>query len=49
MCFLNLTDIKGISDKRASDLIKLGIDTPEKLIRHFPRNYLDLRNVLPLE
>ncbi len=46
---MKITDIKGISDKRAADFLKLGIDTPEKLIRHFPRNYLDLRNVIPLE
>ena len=46
---MKITDIKGISDKRAVDFLKLGIDTPEKLIRHFPRNYLDLRNVIPLE
>jgi len=46
---VKITDVKGISDKRADDLLKLGIDTPEKLIRHFPRNYLDLRNITPLE
>lgn len=46
---MDLTKVKGISDKRAEDLKKLGIFTPEQLIRHFPRNYLDLRNVLPLE
>ena len=45
---MKITDVKGISDKRASDLLKMGIDTPEKLIRHFPKNYLDLRNVVPL-
>ncbi|MBR2336970.1 MAG: ATP-dependent DNA helicase RecG [Clostridia bacterium] len=45
---MKITEIKGISDKRASDLLKLGIDTPEKLIRHFPKNYLDLTNVVPL-
>ena len=46
---MNLIDVKGISDKRVLDLNKLGIFTPENLIKHFPRNYLDLRNVLPLE
>ena len=45
---MKITDVKGISDKRASDLLKMGIDTPEKLIRHFPKNYLDLRNIVPL-
>ena len=46
---MKITDVKGISEKRALDLLKLGVDTPEKLIRHFPRNYLDLRNITPLE
>ena len=46
---MKITDVKGISDKRASDLKKLGIETPEMLIKHFPRNYLDLRNVRPLD
>ena len=46
---MKITEIKGVSDKRASDFLKLGIDTPEKLIKHFPRNYLDLRNVVPLD
>lgn len=45
---MKITEIKGISDKRAADLLKLGIDSPQKLIRHFPRNYLDLTNVVPL-
>ena len=38
---MKITDIKGISEKRQADLLKLGIDTPEKLVMHFPRNYLD--------
>ena len=46
---MKLTDIRGISDKRVKDLEKLNIFTPEDLIRHFPRNYLDLRKVTPLE
>ena len=46
---MKLTDIKGISDKRAQDLAKMNIFTPEDLIKHFPRNYLDLRKVTPLE
>ncbi|MBQ8725683.1 MAG: ATP-dependent DNA helicase RecG [Clostridia bacterium] len=46
---MKITEVKGVSDKRASDFLKLGIDTAEKLIKHFPRNYLDLRNVVPLE
>lgn len=46
---MKLTDIKGISDKRAQDLAKMNIFTPEDLIKHFPRNYLDLRKITPLE
>lgn len=46
---MKLTDIKGISDKRAQDLAKMNIFTPEDLIKHFPRNYLDLRKIMPLE
>ena len=46
---MELTDIKGISDKRVQDLAKMGIFTPEDLIKHFPRNYLDLRKITPLE
>lgn len=46
---MKLTDIKGVSDKRVNDLEKLNILTPEDLVRHFPRNYLDLRKVTPLE
>lgn len=46
---MRLTDIKGISDKRAQDLAKMNIFTPEDLIKHFPRNYLDLRKITPLE
>ena len=39
---MKLTDLKGISDKRAKDLNKLNIFTPEDLVRYFPRSYLDL-------
>lgn len=46
---MKITDIKGVSDKRAADLKKLGVLTPEQLIKHFPRNYLDLRHAVPLE
>lgn len=46
---MKLTDIKGISDKRAQDLAKMNIFTPEDLMKHFPRNYLDLRKITPLE
>ncbi len=46
---MELKYVKGISEKRISELNKLGIDSAEKLIRHFPRNYLDLTRVIPLE
>ncbi len=39
---LQLTDLKGISEKRAKDLNKLNLFTPEDLVRYFPRSYLDL-------
>lgn len=45
---MDLKYVKGLSDKRISELNKLGITSAEKLIRHFPRNYLDLTRVLPL-
>lgn len=46
---MNLKDIKFVSDKRILDLKKLSITTPEELINHFPRNYLDLTSVTPLK
>ena len=46
---MELKEIKGVSDKRESDFNKMGIFSAEDLIRHFPRNYLDLTDVTPLE
>ena len=46
---MKLTDIKGVSDKRAEDFNKLGIFTPEDLVGYFPRGYLDLTHVEPIE
>ena len=46
---MKLTDIKGVSDKRAEDFNKLGIFTPEDLVGYFPRGYLDLTHVAPIE
>ena len=40
---MELTKIKGISDKRAEELAKIGIKDTNDLIRFFPRAYLDLR------
>lgn len=45
---MNIIDVKGISDKRATEFKKLGVTTAEGLVRHFPRGYLDLTCVLPL-
>ncbi|MDY2880525.1 MAG: ATP-dependent DNA helicase RecG [Candidatus Borkfalkiaceae bacterium] len=46
---MELTAIKGVSDKRAADFKKAGVEKAEDLPRFFPRNYLDLTHVLPLE
>lgn len=46
---MELTDIKGISDKRAADLKKAGVETAEDLVRFFPKTYLDLTHIVPLE
>ena len=48
-CIMELKYIKGLSDKRIEELNKIGIDSAEKLIRHFPRNYLDLSKVSPIK
>lgn len=45
---MNLSIIKGLSDKRIAELQKLGINSVEELVKHFPKNYLDLRKALPL-
>ncbi len=39
---MELTALKGISDKRAKDLAALGVRAAEDLVRLFPRAYLDL-------
>ncbi len=46
---MELKIIKGVSDKRESDFNKMGIYSVEDLTKHFPRNYLDLTDVTPLE
>ena len=40
---MELTKIKGVSDKRKEDFEKLSVLDTDDLIRFFPRNYLDLR------
>ena len=39
---MELTALKGISDKRAKDFAALGVHSAEDLVRLFPRAYLDL-------
>lgn len=46
---MELTKIRGISDKRAEDLKNLGINDTSDLVRYFPRAYLDLRFKSPLK
>ncbi len=41
---MNLTSLKFVSEKREKDFNKLNIYTVEELVRHFPRDYLDLRH-----
>ncbi len=45
---MELRYIKGLSDKRISDLNSMGIYSAEDLLRHFPRNYLDMRKAVSL-
>ncbi len=46
---MELRYVKGLSDKRIEELNKIGITNAEKLVRHFPRNYLDLTHITPLK
>ena len=46
---MKLTSLKFVSDKREKDFNKLNIYTAEELVRHFPRDYLDLTRVTPLK
>lgn len=46
---MELEKIKGVSDKRIKELQKLSIYNCESLIRHFPKNYLDLSTVQNLQ
>lgn len=45
---MELKYIKGLSDKRIADLNAMGIYSAEDLLRHFPRNYLDMRKSVSL-
>ncbi len=46
---MKLEDVKGISDKRKADFNKLGVFSPQDLIKLYPKNYLDLTSVQSLE
>ena len=42
---LKLTELKFVSEKREKDFNKLNIYTVTELVKHFPRDYLDLTHV----
>lgn len=42
---MKLTSLKFVSETREKDFGKLNITSVEELVRHFPRDYLDLRKV----
>ena len=44
---MELNKIRGINEKRESDLNKLGIYDTADLMRYFPRAYIDLRQKKP--
>ena len=46
---MELTKIRGISEKRAEDLNKMGVFDTGDLLRCFPRAYLDMRFKQPLK
>ncbi len=45
---MKLSSLKFISEKREKDFNKLNIFSCEELVKHFPRDYLDLRKITPL-
>ncbi|MDE7330217.1 MAG: DEAD/DEAH box helicase, partial [Clostridia bacterium] len=46
---MELSALKFVSEKREKDFNKLNIYTAEELVRHYPRDYLDLRRVTLLK
>lgn len=46
---MQLTSLKFVSEKREKDFNKLNIYTCEELVRHYPRDYLDLSRVTLLK
>ena len=43
---MELTDIRGISDKKAADFNKLGVFTTEDLVGYFPRREIKPEQVI---
>ena len=41
--------LKGVGPARARDLERLGIETVEQLLLHFPRQWLDRSRLVPLD
>ncbi len=41
---MDFVKLRGVGERRAKDLQKIGINTTEELIRYFPRAYLDMTN-----
>ena len=46
--YMELKSIKFLSDKRISDLNKLGVYNVEDLLKNYPRSYIDLRKTVNL-
>lgn len=46
---MQLTSLKFVSEKREKDFNKLNIYTCEELVRHYPRDYLDLSHITLLK
>lgn len=45
---MNLSDIKGLGEKRIAKLASVGINTPMDLIMHFPYKYIDTTKIIDL-
>lgn len=45
----NITELNQIGEKRAALYKKLGIQTVNELIHHFPRSYIDFTNASPID
>ena len=45
---MELSKLKGVTEKRLKELNKMGIFTPEDLVRFYPRAYLDLTHRVKL-